>query len=117
MPDNPVVHHPAGRDTSARAHAGVFAGAPLRNIRRGFGFSQLMPRYYFDIRENDEIVVDELGMDFPDLQAAAAEAAQSLTDMAKDFLPGTECYSLAIEVRNGDKPLFKAAIAYEFKRH
>jgi hypothetical protein len=114
MPDHPVIYHPAGRDTSAGTPTRRgFAGAPLRNIRRGFGFSQPMPRYYFDIRENDEIVVDELGMDFPDLQAAAIEAAQSLADMARDFLPGAECYSLAIEVRDDDKPLFKAAIAYE----
>lgn len=75
-----------------------------------------MPRYYFDIRENDEFVVDELGMDLPDLQAAAVEAAQSLTDMAKDLLPDSERYSLAIEVRNGNAPLFKAALAYEFRR-
>jgi hypothetical protein len=75
-----------------------------------------MPKYYFDIRENDEIAVDELGMDLPDLRAAAVEAAQSLADMAKDVSPDSDCYSLAIEVRYGDKPLFKTAIGYEFRR-
>ena len=76
-----------------------------------------MPLYYFDIHENDEIVVDELGMDLPDLRAAAIEAAQSLSDMAKDLLPDDARYSLAIEVRSNSTPLFKAALAYEFSRH
>jgi hypothetical protein len=76
-----------------------------------------MPHYYFDIRENDEVTVDELGMQLPDLQAAAVESAKSLADLAKDLLPAARCYSLGIEVRNHDEPLFKIAIAYEFKRH
>ena len=28
-----------------------------------------MPRYFFDIRENDEVIVNEEGMELPSLQA------------------------------------------------
>jgi hypothetical protein len=115
MPDSPCGPitlqgaNPAGTPT----RRGLQGGA-LGNIRRGFGSA--MPHYYFDIRENDKIAVDELGLDLPDLQTAAVEAAQSLADMARDMLPAARCYSLGIDVRIGDEPLFKAAIAYELKR-
>jgi hypothetical protein len=79
---------------------------------------QPMAKYYFDIRENDELAIDDLGIDFPDLQAAAIEAAQSLADTAEKLVSDAQRCSLAIEVRNGDMlPLFKVSIAYAFSRH
>jgi hypothetical protein len=41
-----------------------------------------MPRYFFDIREGDEVIPDEEGMDLPDLEAAFREAAYSLAEMS-----------------------------------
>jgi hypothetical protein len=76
-----------------------------------------MPRYYFDIRENDGIASDEVGLDLPHLQAAEIEAAQSLADMARDVPPNEPRRSVAIEVRSEGRPLFKAALVYELVWH
>ena len=76
-----------------------------------------MPRYHFDIRENDGIAWDEEGWDLPDLEAAEIEAAQSLADMARDLPPNAPRRSVAIEVRSNGRPLFKAALVYELARH
>jgi hypothetical protein len=42
-----------------------------------------MPRYYFDLREDGELAVDEEGLELPTLQAVQIEAARSLVDMAR----------------------------------
>ena len=76
-----------------------------------------MPRFYFDICENDEIATDEVGLELPDLHAAEIEATQSLADMAKDMLPGIDGQNIGVVVRNERGPLFKAAIIYDFTRH
>jgi hypothetical protein len=76
-----------------------------------------MPRYYFDIRENDAVAVDEEGFELPNLKAAEVEAARSLADMAKSMPNGTENHHLVIEVRTTDGPAFKAMFVYELTRH
>ena len=58
-----------------------------------------MPRYYFDIRDGDELIPDEEGMDLPDLKAAEIEAAHSLLGMAKDAAHRHDRHQMAIEVR------------------
>ena len=76
-----------------------------------------MPRYYFDIRENGVLAVDEEGLDLPNLRAAEMEAATSLAHMARDALPGAERHEMAIEVRTaGGGPLFKATFIFEATR-
>ena len=72
-----------------------------------------MPRYYFDIQENDATATDEAGLELPDLQAAEIEAAQSLVDMAKNMPPGLERHDLEIVVRTDDGPVFTAAFNYK----
>lgn len=44
-----------------------------------------MIRYYFDIRDNSGLSVDEEGLEFPTQQEAEIEAARSLADLAKEF--------------------------------
>ena len=41
-----------------------------------------MSRYYFDIRDGEELIVDDVGTDMFDLEAVQVEAAQSLAEMA-----------------------------------
>jgi hypothetical protein len=36
-----------------------------------------MPRYFFDIRDGNELHRDEEGLDFPDLATAEREAAEA----------------------------------------
>lgn len=76
-----------------------------------------MPRYYFDIRESNDVSADEEGLELPDVKAAEVEAAQTLAEMAKATLGGAERHYLAVEVRTDDGPLFKAALVYEMTRH
>jgi hypothetical protein len=58
-----------------------------------------MPRYYFDIRDGEELIPDEEGMELPDLDAAFREAAYSLAEMSskKGRVVGS---GIAVVVRN-----------------
>jgi hypothetical protein len=53
-----------------------------------FEWTALMPRYYFDMREGDEIASDEEGMELDTLEEVQEEAARTLADMAKDGIRG-----------------------------
>lgn len=57
-----------------------------------------MARYYFDIRDGEDVYVDKEGMELPDMEAAIAEARRALADMVRDSLrvEGTEALSIAI---------------------
>jgi hypothetical protein len=71
-----------------------------------------MPRFFFDIRDDDDTLVDEEGIDLPDLKAAQMEAAKSLTAMAADVQPeGSKV--LAIDVRTAEGRVLTAAITFE----
>jgi hypothetical protein len=41
-----------------------------------------VPRYFFDIRDGDELIADEEGLELPDLDAAFREAAYSLAEIS-----------------------------------
>jgi hypothetical protein len=74
-----------------------------------------MPRYYFDIRDNDGVVPDEDGTELEDITQAQIEAAASLADVSKEFATKDfqpMGHSLSIEVRDSNGPLF--AVAFRF---
>jgi hypothetical protein len=64
-------------------------------------------RYYFDLRQGDELAIDEEGVEFETLQQAQEEAARSLADMARDetMIGNGAAPKLIIEVRDGDGPV------------
>ena len=80
-----------------------------------------MPRYYFDLRDNDELAVDEEGMELPTLQAVQIEAARSLVHIAKHAIwtkaESVLDHRMAIEVRDGDGPVLHAKFMFELERH
>ena len=43
-----------------------------------------MKRYYFDLRDGDDLAIDEEGTKLPDMTAVQEEAALSLAGMARD---------------------------------
>jgi hypothetical protein len=45
-----------------------------------------MPRYFFDIHDDIEII-DQEGQELPNLRAARSKAAMALAEAAKDELP------------------------------
>ncbi len=68
-----------------------------------------MTRYYFDLREEDALVPDEEGLELSNVQAAQAEAALSLADMARDAVrmsQGGRDHRMVVEVRDDKGRVF-----------
>jgi hypothetical protein len=77
--------------------------------------SGLMTRYFFDIREGDSIVPDEEGLEFPHVEAAQEEAADSLADLVRDKIRGQPHCHMAIEVRDNAGPVVEARFVWELR--
>jgi len=67
-------------------------------------------RYFFDIRDDAGLSIDEEGMLFGTQQEAEIEAATSLADMAKDLADIRQ--NVAVEVRTGTGSVFRAAFTF-----
>ena len=72
-----------------------------------------MPRYFFDTRDNDTFTEDDIGVELPDLEVVKTQAALSLTELARDVLPGSMRRDLAVEVRDEHQPVLKAKLRFE----
>jgi len=72
-----------------------------------------MPLYFFDTRDNDSFVRDEIGLELPDLKAVKAEAAVSLAELARDVLPSCLKRELAVEARDEWQPVLRATLTFE----
>ena len=59
-----------------------------------------MDRYYFDTRDDGEVVTDDVGLEVADLETVKVIAAKGLAEMAVDVLPGSSERCLGIEVRD-----------------
>ena len=59
-----------------------------------------MPRFFFDSRDGDELILDDEGLELAGIEAARDEATAALRDIAKDAIPHSERRELAIEVRD-----------------
>lgn len=75
-----------------------------------------MPRYFFDIRNGQDLYPDEEGLELADQRTAEIEAAMSLAGLAKDLPPLDEPEHMAIEVRTQEGPVFQAAFIFEITR-
>jgi predicted regulator of Ras-like GTPase activity (Roadblock/LC7/MglB family) len=72
--------------------------------------------YAFD---RDGISIDEEGLNLRDLDAAQAEAARALGDMARDAartFKGSKMQQMAIEVRDDTGQVMQVRISFEVKR-
>lgn len=67
-------------------------------------------RYYFDIRDDDGLAIDEEGLEFDTQLEAEIEAARSLAHMAKDFADIRQ--NIAVEVRTDAGSVFQAAFTF-----
>jgi hypothetical protein len=79
-----------------------------------------MPRYYFDFCENNELAVDEDGMELPDMRAVQIEAARSLVDIARHAV-WTKAetvlgHRMSIEVRDDTGSVLQARFTFELER-
>jgi hypothetical protein len=80
-----------------------------------------MPRYYFDLRDGEDLAVDEEGMELRDIATVQEEAARSLADMARDavrspaYMRG-QIHRMAIEVRDKTGPVLQVKFTFEVAR-
>jgi hypothetical protein len=75
-----------------------------------------MNRYYFDIRDADARFQDQDGVELPDLEAAETEAIRGLIGIAKDSLDRQQMRKIAIEVRDGEGPVFEVSSVWKLHR-
>jgi len=72
-----------------------------------------MPRFFFDVHDDID-VIDDVGIELPDLDAARAEAARTLADVASELLPDNGMRkTLAINVRGeSGQMVLKTSLRY-----
>ena len=66
-----------------------------------------MPRFYFDLIEDDHLTPDEDGLDLESLEAARLEAQRGLAEMVRGAMPDGDNKMMALKIRNesGQTPL------------
>ena len=72
-----------------------------------------MPLYFFDTRDNDVFIEDDIGLNLPNLEAVKDQAAVSLAELARDVLPGSIKRTLTVEVRDEHQPVLRARLIFE----
>lgn len=72
-----------------------------------------MPLYFFDTRDEDAFIEDDVGLELPNLESAKIQASVSLAELARDVLPGTERRTLVVEVRDERQQVLKAKMIFE----
>jgi hypothetical protein len=78
-----------------------------------------MTLYYFDLRDGDEIAVDEEGLELRDLSAVQEEAARALAGLSWDAVrnfKGAQSRGMAIEVRDELGPVMQVRFTFEIAR-
>jgi hypothetical protein len=73
-----------------------------------------VPRYFFDTRDGDHLVRDELGLELDGIEQARDEATRGMADLAKDSLPGADRRELSVQVRDdADRDVLRASLWFE----
>ncbi len=89
-----------------RNQLGTKLGRWTLSLKRGWP----MARYYFDIRGDAGVSIDEEGLEFSTQQEAEIEGAMSLADMAQDFAEARR--DVSVEVRTDTGRVFQAAFIF-----
>jgi hypothetical protein len=69
--------------------------------------------YFFDTRDNGSFIKDVVGIECADLDSVKREAALSLTELAREVLPGSIERVLSVEVRDAFQPVLKDVLTFE----
>jgi hypothetical protein len=78
-----------------------------------------MAHYYFDLREGDELITDEEGLELRDLKVMQKEAARALAGFARDSvqsLNDVQSHQMAIAVRDEHGPVMEVKFSFEIVR-
>lgn len=78
-----------------------------------------MTRYYFDLRDDKGIALDEEGLELSSARAVQAEAAKSVADLARDAVlsaaPTGDRQEMAIEVRDSNGPVMQVKFNFQIE--
>jgi hypothetical protein len=72
-----------------------------------------MALYFFDTRDNDLFIKDDVGVELPDLEAVKEQSALLLAELARDVLPASLQRTLTVEVRDERQPVMLAKLLFE----
>ena len=72
-----------------------------------------VPRYFFHTRDGQTVFRDDVGVELPDLEAAKLIASDSLAELAREVIPGTDRRVLIVEVTDERRPLLEARLTFE----
>jgi hypothetical protein len=73
-----------------------------------------MPLYFFDTRDDGEIVVDDVGLDLPGIARAKVVAAKSLAELALEALPRSTRRCLGVDVSDAQhRPVLTTELTFE----
>lgn len=75
-----------------------------------------MPRYYFDVHDGQGEHRDEVGLEFPDMNAAIMEARRALADMTRESLVIDGATDLSIVIRDGKEGPVNLAVTMTTER-
>jgi hypothetical protein len=78
-----------------------------------------MGHYYFDVRDADELIVDEEGLELRDTMAVQREVAVALSGFARDTVQsfnGTQSHQMAIAVRDEHGSVMEVKFSFEIVR-
>jgi hypothetical protein len=78
-----------------------------------------MTRSYFDLRDGDELIPDEEGIELRSIEAAQDEAAHALGGLTWDVVSnfnGARSAQMAVEVRDNIGPVMRVTFLCEMDR-
>ena len=79
-------------------------------------FGTTMASYFFDLREGDQLIADEEGVELRGVDAVQAKAARALVGLAHDAMlkeARPRPHTMSIEVRDHHGPVLEAKICFE----
>jgi hypothetical protein len=73
-----------------------------------------MAWYFFDSRDDGEVIIDDVGVEVSGLPAVKVLAAKGLAELALDVLPGSSQRCLGIDVRDRDSnPVLTTELTFQ----
>ena len=74
-----------------------------------------MPRFYFDLQDNDGVVIDDEGVQL-DVDAVQKEAAFTMADAVREKLRGPATTGeIAVQVRDDAGQIMRFRVAFEMQ--
>ena len=75
-----------------------------------------MAIYFFDTRDDGEVLIDEVGLELPGVEEAKVAAAKSLAELALEVLPGSARRCLGVDVLDEKRrPVLSTELTFEVR--